>query len=302
MSTVLLKLTSDASVRGMVAPDGTHRFSVYDFITMACQKSDDGEYARKTYSNLVKEGSEFKNEVEKNVHDFKFPGAGQRETPTMTLRGLQRLLLILGTKIASEFRVLLEGTFTRVMAGDTSLIEVIRSNAASDAPVHQAYRQALAQEPVEEDRKRKAEDLDLRERLSKVKDAEIARINAFASTMDMLNPDWKEDTRFRLRVEDLLKNTLLDEERPVIKDGVSLTQSVSVGEVAQKMGVQIKKHGDSVAIGKAVAEAYFKKYGKPPPKHRQWVDGAEREINSYTEEDRCLIEKAIRMRMLGAVD
>ncbi len=34
------------------------------------------------------------------------------------------------------------------MAGDQSLIEVINANAASQAPVQQAYREALAQEPV----------------------------------------------------------------------------------------------------------------------------------------------------------
>jgi hypothetical protein len=34
------------------------------------------------------------------------------------------------------------------MAGDHSLIEIIQANAASDAPLQQIYRQALAQEPV----------------------------------------------------------------------------------------------------------------------------------------------------------
>ena len=56
------------------------------------------------------------------------------------------------------------------MAGDTSLIEVIEANAASDAPIHQAYRQALEQEPVEpcneqtldNSLKRKREELELR--------------------------------------------------------------------------------------------------------------------------------------------
>lgn len=66
----------------------------------------------------------------------------------MTIRGLQRLLMILGGKVAAEFREIIEGTFTRVMAGDQSLIEVINANAASQAPVQQAYRAALAQEPV----------------------------------------------------------------------------------------------------------------------------------------------------------
>ena len=66
----------------------------------------------------------------------------------MTIRCLQRVLMILGGKVAAEFRVLIEGVFTRVMAGDQSLIEVINENAASNAPVQQVYRQALAQEPA----------------------------------------------------------------------------------------------------------------------------------------------------------
>jgi hypothetical protein len=33
------------------------------------------------------------------------------------------------------------------MAGDQSLIEVVNANAASQAPVQQAYHKALAQEP-----------------------------------------------------------------------------------------------------------------------------------------------------------
>lgn len=58
----------------------------------------------------------------------------------MTIRCLQRLLMILGGKVAAEFRILVEGVFTRVMAGDKSLIEVINANAASDAPIQQIYR------------------------------------------------------------------------------------------------------------------------------------------------------------------
>jgi hypothetical protein len=115
--------------------------------------------------------------------------------------------------------------------------------------------------------------------------------------MSMLNPDWKRDTRLRLSVEDSLKSSLLGSPVLAIIDGAVATPgSVSVGEVAQKLGVASRmKHR---AIGKAVAKAYLKKHGQHPPKHRQWVDGAEREVNSYTEADRKLIEKAIRARML----
>ena len=226
-------------------------------------------------------------------------------TPTMTLRGLQRLLLILGSKVASEFPVLLEGTFTRVMAGDPSLIEVIRSNAASDAPIHQAYRQALAQEPVapvldEIVRKRKAEEDSIRFELE-VQERRIACVEKFASVMGVLDPEWKSDARLCLQVKDSLKNALLNKgviQAPAIGNGDSppLTQSLTIGEMAQRMGFSLK-HADQVAIGHSVSKAYLKKHGKKPSKCRRWVDGAEREVNAYTEADRHLIEAAVRERM-----
>ena len=51
-------------------------------------------------------------------------------------------------KIAEGFRKTVEGVFSQVMGGDTSLIQIIEANAASDSPIHQMYRRALAQEPV----------------------------------------------------------------------------------------------------------------------------------------------------------
>ena len=305
MPNLLLKLTSSASLRGMVSPDGLQVFSIYDFICLSTQKATTSSYGRVTYGRLISDASEFKDEVVTASHNLKFPGAGQRDTPTMTIRGLQRLLMILGGKVAAEFRVLVESTFTRVITGDTSLIEVIKANALSESPVTQAFRQAMEQEPIatppadhmEERRKRNALfEMEMQER-------GIARITAFANAMSMLNPDWKRDTRLRLSVEDLLKTSLLGSPALAITDGAVATagpqQSVSVGEVAQKLGVASRmKHGDSIAIGKAVAKAYLEKHGESPPKHRQWVDGAEREVNSYTEADRKLIEKAIRARML----
>ena len=41
-----------------------------------------------------------------------------RKTPVMTLQGLQRLLVILGGRVAVEFRQIVLGVFTRYMAGD----------------------------------------------------------------------------------------------------------------------------------------------------------------------------------------
>jgi len=303
MSSVMLKITSDARVRGMQVPTGEERYAVYDFLTIACEKADNGAYARKTFSNIIKKGSEFRQEVVRDVLNLQFPGAGQRETPTMTIRGLSRLLMILGGKVSAEFRELAEGVFTRVMAGDRSLIEVINSNAASGAPIHQAFRAALAQEPVapilddlclkrKQEREDAQFDLEFKERTSQIRDRELARIKDFTHLMSSLNPDWKSDTRLRLQVEDSLKNVVLNKGPKMVTNGDE-PPSVSISQIAHEKGISLKK-GDMVAIGRAVAQGYFVKYGKKPSKHRQWVDGAEREVNSYTEKDRDLIEEAIK--------
>jgi hypothetical protein len=59
------------------------------------------------------------------------------------------------------------------------------------------------------------------------------------------------------------------------------------------MGHRVKS-GDLQIMGKLVAKAYRDKYNENPGKHRQWVDGAEREVNSYTERDRELLTSVVR--------
>ena len=54
-----------------------------------------------------------------------------------------------------------------------------------------------------------------------------------------------------------------------------------------------KVAADFRVIVLGVAAQYREQHGEPPSKHRQWVDGAEREVNSYTERDRRMVERAI---------
>ena len=194
MSSLVLKLIDSpegSSVRGVVTPEGFQFFSVFDFMTIACGYKDTGASARKEYIRLTSDGSEYKDEVVASCRYLKFSGKGQRETPCMTIRGLQRLLMILGGKVAAEFREIIEGTFTRVMAGDQTLIEVINANAVSQAPVQQAYRAALAQEPVAPvlddfclGRKREREDrlfdMEMLEREQRLEDARLERAHKAA--------------------------------------------------------------------------------------------------------------------------
>ena len=70
--------------------------------------------------------------------------------------------------------------------------------------------------------------------------------------------------------------------------------SISISQVATEMRVRLT-HGQAVAVGKLVSKSYQSTYGSAPSKHSQFVDGAVRSVNSYTEEHRGLIEAAIRL-------
>jgi len=145
MSTFLLKFVEGdgPSCRGMIAPNGEQVVSAFDFMTKICKYQDSA--ARKEFGRLTKEDSVYKEEILAYCRYLKFPGTGQRDTPCMTIPGLQRLTMILGNKIAVEFRKIVSDTFTRVVAGDQSMIEVINTNAISKAPLQQIYRAALPQ-------------------------------------------------------------------------------------------------------------------------------------------------------------
>ena len=93
---VVLKLTENASLRGLENEDGVWYFSVYDFINFVTGHERSDKYAQKTFSRLVQYGSEHAKEVTTDCRNLHFPGQGQKTTPCMTLRGLQRLLMLLG--------------------------------------------------------------------------------------------------------------------------------------------------------------------------------------------------------------
>ena len=109
---VALKLTENASLRGMEGHDSKWYFSVYDFINFVTGREPGNTYARMTFLRLTKEGSEHAQETVTNCYSFKIQGSRGPETPCMTLRGLQRLLLILGGKVASQYREIVESVFT----------------------------------------------------------------------------------------------------------------------------------------------------------------------------------------------
>ena len=147
MTHIVLRLTSGtAPIRGMRVEGKGSYFSVYDFMWNTGSYPSKG-CLLKTFSRLISDGSDTQSEVKAYSLYLKFPGPGQRETPCMTIQGLQHLLCLLGGKIGQQYRDLATTTLTRVAAGDTTLIEEIEDNAASDAPVQQLAREALDAPP-----------------------------------------------------------------------------------------------------------------------------------------------------------
>ena len=71
-----------------------------------------------------------------------------------------------------------------------------------------------------------------------------------------------------------------------------VSKPITISDLATAMGLRFDK-GDTQKIGKMVAAAYREKYGQEPGKHEQFVDGAARLVNSYTERDKGMVEAAI---------
>ena len=61
----MLKLIPSASVSGTTAPGGDKVYSVYDFITVACEKEVTSNCGHVTYSRLIVDKTEFKDQIVK---------------------------------------------------------------------------------------------------------------------------------------------------------------------------------------------------------------------------------------------
>lgn len=125
----------------------------------------------------------------------------------------------------------------------------------------------------------------------------IRNMHSFMNLMTTIRPDWMEsDVRFRLQTEDMIKNVLVQPgSSQILTNGDESIQSpsLSISQLAQELGCKPLTHAESIAAGRLAVKRYRAKYDSDPPKHRQWVDGAERSVNSYTEADRILLTSVL---------
>jgi len=118
-------------------------------------------------------------------------------------------------------------------------------------------------------------------------------VNSFAQMMEMLNPQWRDDKRLVLQATDYLKNNIFSgSSAPQIGNGAAhSSESISIGSVALELGISISK-ADAILAGKHAAKMYREKYKESPSKHNQTIGGNVILVNSYTQQDRDLLETA----------
>jgi len=125
---------------------------VHAFTRVICEASS--KTSSKTLSRILQ--GPFGDEIKKFIKYVKvgetgilelFETGGRGYTPVMTILGLQKLLSRLPENdMAAKLRDIADKTLALFIAGDATLIENARANAASSAPIQQIYRQAIEQE------------------------------------------------------------------------------------------------------------------------------------------------------------
>jgi hypothetical protein len=133
MATRLLEISKDGALAGIRSKrtDGDNNddvYAVYDFITKKCDYKDDNSTARKAFERLIAEGSEHRYKVMALISYHKFPGRGQRNTPCMTLQGLQVLTTCLGDKVRKAYIEETSSIVQRYLDGDCAMISEIEQN------------------------------------------------------------------------------------------------------------------------------------------------------------------------------
>lgn len=274
---------------------------------------------------------EVKKEVAEFLGNFQFPGKGNKPEPVIKFKGALKLVMLISGSKAALYRSAMAKILTRYYAGDGTLLEEVEANAQSSAPVAQMARAALASEPVVQNElavtnKRKLEELTIAkleteiegrqaETKAKLAENEARRLQAnhehiskcTASYQDMCK-DTVMDERARLIFKNLYLNMAMQQtpKQSSITGGASPANPdpampIKLSQVAADLGMRVSKN-ELISLGSEVSKLYVAKHGKLPGKHEQLCQDKVCWINSYTEEDRPLVEQVLlRWRAEGRV-
>ena len=302
------------SVRFTVINGGTY-MSIRDIIMVVCKK--DNQRAWETWDRL---DAEKKEELSAFCADFQFPGQGQRAQPVITLEGALKLIMWLPGGMAKDYRSRACGILTRFLGGDSTLVEEIEANAASDAPIHVLAREALALTPQQELEARELKRLELRERIARVEtlEAEVRHKRVETQRMqkeEALSLEREEhlikDVRLRVLLRANLMNRLQDAscKRKLLTDGEGARYDDEQGEIpktVQRVLQDLGHGGLSTAadreIGKLTMQLYRERYGQDAAPDKQEIvmkEGLSCLVNAFYARDHDLIEEALALYHQG---
>lgn len=234
----------------------------------------------------------------RNFIERQLSSNGGRLTKLVAFRDAISLVMVLKGKVAQKTRQEFADIINRYIAGDLSLEEDLQANAQSTSPVAQMARESLGINTGGGDalqKKRELLDLDMVE--TQAKRGKLELFESFINMVQRLDPTWRQDARMVVQSKDYLKNVIFS---PMLAIAGSeqpqqqVQQTISISEVAMQEKMGVLNHGALCGAGKKAKELYVAKHGRIPEQRKQFVDGAERLVNVYTEADRDIIVEALR--------
>lgn len=252
-------------------------------------------------------------------------GPGNSKTKLVSFENAIELVMVLPGKVAKETRCKFRDIIKRYLAGDKSLLVEIEANASSTSPIAQMARESLDcehEDPLMVGFKRKREQLELlkmeqeiktaivndraKDADTRAKDADTRAkdqtrvLDAIAEIERLRDPGrCNLDERTRLMLQDSFQNSILTGNIALISDSTNVKKSdpspntpISIASVAKELGYK-PTTTDAKRIGLDLRKRYIEKHGSPPTKHDQLCDGRVTQVNSYTEQDRSLMEEAL---------
>ena len=275
----------------------TKKGSVYDVIQLVTGQTN--------ASQLFRRITERHPNIIPKCDDVKFPGYKQKPTKAAYLKDLIEIAWLCPGRNAEEFRANGAVTMCRALGGDLSLVEEIRARhqaitaeeqeallAGTGVTTAEANARAVVPLNPEEQRALKLQ--------NDHKALEIFERMGEASKRLKLWAEEEEDVRHRLFLEDTARNMFMRYASLVTgveSTAVETRLPLTLSDVAAQLGYKKLNEYELSAIGKKAARLYRKKHGRDPPKHAQYVGGAVRDVNSYTTDDRELVEQAVKQAM-----
>ena len=216
----------------------------------------------------------------------------------VTLKNAITLIMVIPGKMAAKLRSQFAAIIEKHIKVQNDALSGVTTATLQSDPV-----------PVEDNearRKRiKREDLELLKLEEEIRGMTQARIIAASMEIERIRDPSRSnlDSRARLMIQDALQNSIITTAQaqsasgaagngPMIANGPSPHAPISISSVAAKLGYKPSSN-DAQRIDGNLRKRYIEVHNKPPSKHDQLCDRRGTSVNSYTEQDRHIVEEVL---------